>query len=106
MGYPSIATSTSGDSGSVARASLPITNLTIAAGGTAQQILAADPNIKYLAIDNYGVADIWLNTGAAAAEDVGTFIASGVYHEFLVAPTDSISVFCQVTGHKFAYQKG
>lgn len=79
----------------------PATNA-ITAGGTAQELFAANAERRSFIFQNISDTAMWLNFGATAAADAPSiYIAAGAYFEPFIAPTTSISVFCATTGKKF-----
>lgn len=81
-------------------------SLAIVAGGTAQQVFAANPNRRYLIIQNQSNDPLWINFGAAAtaappsiqiATNGGSYIFEGAF-----IPTGSISIIGATTGDMFS----
>jgi hypothetical protein len=78
----------------------------ITAGGTAQDLFAANTSRKGWWIQNISVGDLWIrDDGAAAAADTPSFkLAAGGYFECPAngASGTKISIFGATTGQKFA----
>lgn len=85
-----------------------VVNATITAGGTAQQILPAQPGRTFLQIKNNAAQVLWVNFGAVAAVDSGVQIAAiGVGDTWTsppnFCPTGLVSVVGATTANKFSY---
>lgn len=77
---------------------------TIAAGGTAQQVMAANTTRKYLFYQNNSDTDQWINWGVVAvANEPSIKIVAGASYENPAhfCPSGLISVFCATTGKTF-----
>jgi hypothetical protein len=75
----------------------------IAAGGTAQQLAAANTARKSLKGQNISTGDLWINEngGTAAADTVGSYkIPAGA--TFSVGTNRAVSIIGAVTGQKFS----
>lgn len=100
-------TFTGGATGSSADSSGPLTDAsgTIAAGGTAQSALAANPSRKYLFISNLDADILWVNFGAVAAVSTPGSIPvlqnGALVYETGFIPTGAISVVGATTGNKY-----
>jgi hypothetical protein len=80
---------------------------TIAAGGTAQALAAANTARTFLVGQNTSSGDLWLNEigGTAAANGAGSYrVASGA--TFSVNTSRAISIIGAVTGQAFAATEG
>ncbi|MEH3045538.1 hypothetical protein [Sphingomonas adhaesiva] len=78
---------------------------TIAAGGTAQVLAAANAVRRGLFVQNVSAADLWINpTGTAVADQPALRIAAGQYYEFPVhgVPAGAVSIVGATTGQGFA----
>lgn len=77
---------------------------TIAAGGTAQQLAAANSSRRGIAIQNQSTGDLWINgTGTAAADQTSLRIPAGALYE---SPSHhvgvgAISIIGATTGQAF-----
>jgi hypothetical protein len=85
-----------------------VVNATITAGGTAQQILPAQPGRIFLEIKNNAAQVLWVNFGAVAAIDSGVQVAAiGVGDTWRsppnYCPTGLVSVVGATTANKFSY---
>lgn len=100
------------DSGNDFSAGGTLTNRsgTITAGGTAQQVMAANSSRKYLLFQNVSDTAMWIDFGATAVADSPSVLvpASGgaVVQEGTFVSTQSVSVFCATTGKKFTAKEG
>ena len=76
---------------------------TITAGGTSQQVAAANTSRRYLVFQNHSDTDMWLNfgTAAVATQPSVKIIANGGYYEPLVAPLGTVNVLCATTGKAY-----
>ena len=81
----------------------PTINGSIAVANASQVGIAAKPDRNYLLFLNYSTADMWINYGTAAGVDIGTPIGAGASYEIPFAHTGTVTVFCAVTGSKFAF---
>lgn len=83
---------------------------TITAGGTAQQVMAANSSRKYLLFQNVSDTAMWIDFGTTAVADSPSVLvpASGgaVVQEGTFVSTQSVSVFCATTGKKFTAKEG
>lgn len=80
---------------------------TIAAGGTAQQLAAANTSRTYLRGQNISGSDLWVNEigGAAATNGVGSYrVPAGV--TFSVNTNRAVSIFGATTGQAFTATEG
>ncbi len=78
---------------------------TIAAGGIAQVLAAANSARRGLFVQNVSAADLWINpTGIAVADQPAMRIAAGQYYEFPAhgVPAGAISILGAATGQGFA----
>lgn len=76
----------------------------VTVGGTAQQIMAANPARKGMAVQNLSTGDLWINTIGTATAGAGSFkISSGVYWEspFGGAGIGACSLLGATTGQAF-----
>lgn len=79
----------------------PATNA-ITAGGTAQELFAANAARKSFEFQNQSDSAMWLDFGATAAADAPSlYVGVGGFYVPPVVPTTAISVFCATTGKKF-----
>lgn len=77
---------------------------TVASGGVAQALMAANPARKGYWIQNNSASDLWIrDTGTAAAIQPSLKIAAGNLYESPVTgcPTTAISIFGATTGQTF-----
>jgi hypothetical protein len=75
---------------------------TIATGGVAQQIAAANAARRYLIFQNVSDETMWINSGVAAvANQPSLKILAGGNYEPLVPPTGTVSVISATTGKAF-----
>jgi hypothetical protein len=83
---------------------------TITAGDTAQTLMAANADRKYLLIQNISDTVMWFNFTTTAVKDSpsfmlgangGTFVMEGSY-----VSTEAISIICVTTGKKFTAKEG
>lgn len=83
---------------------------TITAGGTAQQVMAANSSRKYLLIQNGSDTAMWFNFTTTAVQDSpsfflaangGSFVMEGSY-----VSTEAISIICATTGKKWTAKEG
>lgn len=76
---------------------------TIAAGGTAEEVFAANASRKYLFITNPSDTEMWINFGVAAVASQPSIrlAPNGGYFEPLVPSGQSVSIFCATTGKAF-----
>ena len=76
---------------------------TITAGGTSQQVAAANASRRYLVFQNHSDTDMWLNFGVAAVASQPSvkLSANGGAYEPLVAPLGTINVIGATTGKAF-----
>ena len=82
---------------------------TIAAGGAAQQVAAANVNRKYLLIQNLSAADLWVNFGAAAvASQPSVRLAPGAALVMRgdYVDTQAVSVVGATAGQAFTAKEG
>lgn len=78
----------------------------ITLGGTAQQIMAANPARKGWSIQNKSTADMWFNDLGNVADPVAnnsTYMPAGAYYESESggASIAALSLYCAVTGAQF-----
>ena len=68
-----------------------------------QQVFAAAATRVYLFLLNLSDTDMWINFGTAAVASQPSIklVANGGYFEPLVAPNQSINIFCATTGKAF-----
>lgn len=74
-----------------------------------RQFLAANLSRRFLAIQNHdSIADLWLNFGTAAAENVGFKIAAGAYWwwDAQGVPVGAVSVYAAAAGYRFTLAEG
>lgn len=77
---------------------------TIASGGVAQTLAAANAARRGLLIQNVSVTDLWVSAvGAAGATQPSTWLPSGSYLEFPAygVPKTAISIYGATTGQPF-----
>lgn len=82
---------------------------TITAGGTAQQVMAANAARQYLLYQNTSDTDQWINFGvvAVAASPSIKIAPSGSFEmERSFVSTQYVSVFCATTGKAFTAKEG
>jgi len=86
------------------RANWTITNSTITAGGTSQQVFAENRGRQFFLFQNTSDTAMWLNFGAVAATNVGILVAAGATYTFPVDFTcpEAINAICATTGKTFA----
>lgn len=93
-----------------AQGSLTNRSGTIAAGGTAQQAMAANTARRYLLFVNVSDTDMWINLGATAVANQpsilvkaggGSFVMEGSF-----VSTELVSVICATTGKAFTAKEG
>lgn len=79
---------------------------TITAGGTAQQLAAANPSRTFLKGQNTSTGDLWINEvgGTAAAASPSYRIPAGA--TFAVNTSAAISIFGATTGQTFSATEG
>lgn len=78
---------------------------TIAAGGTAQQLMAANPSRRGWKIQNLSSGDLWFNgLGTAAASQPSERLPAGAWYETPAhhCGTGTISIFGSTTGQAFS----
>lgn len=78
---------------------------TIAAGGTAQQLVAASTMRAGLWVQNISAGDLWVNeNGAAAASQPSLRIPPGAVYEWPVygVPVTAVSIFGATTAQAFS----
>lgn len=76
---------------------------TIAAGGTAQVLSAANPSRRGFWIQNISTTDLWINElGNASAAPPSIVLAKGDIYEFPIAVGSAISIFGATTGQAFS----
>lgn len=87
------------------RSTWTITNSTITAGGTSQQVAAFNSGRQFFFFQNTSDTAMWLNFGANAATNVGIQVAPGATYTFPVdfTTTRAINVICTTTGKTFAW---
>lgn len=74
----------------------------ITAGGTSQQVAAANTARRYLLFQNHSDTDMWIDFGiAAVANQPSVKVVAGGYFEPLVPPTEAVHVICATTGKGF-----
>lgn len=79
----------------------------ITAGGTSQQVAAANEGRFYLLIQNISSGDLWVNLGVAAVQDSPSLkLLAGSSVEFSSSgtgyvPEDAIHIIGATTGQKF-----
>lgn len=82
---------------------------TITAGGTAQQVMAANTTRQYLLFQNTSDTDMWINFGAvavAASPSVKVTPGGDFEMERSFVSTQYVSVFCATTGKTFTAKEG
>jgi hypothetical protein len=82
---------------------------TIATGGVSQTVFAANPNRRYLFIQNHSVETLQINFGAAAsAGNTSYFIVAGGAYESPpnYVPTTSVTIIGATTGSAFTAKQG
>lgn len=81
----------------------------VATGGTAQQVAAANPGRRYLLIQNVSDTAMWVNFGAVAVATQPSFLiaASGgsLVFEGSFVPTGLVSVFGATTGKAYTIKE-
>lgn len=78
---------------------------TIASGGVAQTLAAANPLRTGLLIQNNSTGDLWINSqGTAALSQPSIWLPAGSYFEFpeTGVPTTAISIIGATTGQTFS----
>lgn len=101
----SIVRTTHSNDVAVSGGSPPITNGTIATGGTAQTVAAERFGRKYLEIQNTSTGDLWLRWNAVAGVNAGYRIPAGGSwnNPSQWCPDGFISIFGATTGQTFAF---
>lgn len=82
---------------------------TITTGGTSQQIMAANANRRYLAIQNNSSGDLWFNFNAASTIGEPSFrltAGSSFVMESGFISTDSVTIIGATTGQTFTAKEG
>jgi hypothetical protein len=76
---------------------------TITAGGSAQDLMVANPIRGGWSVQNLSTADLWVNDVGAAAVGVGFRVGPGVLHESQPngAAVGALSIFGATTGQAF-----
>lgn len=91
------------------------TNLTITAGGTQQNVFAANPSRRYLIIQNLSTDELWVNFGANATADKpslalapasGTTPGGSIEYAGSYIPTSTVTIIGATTGSKFSAKQG
>lgn len=78
---------------------------TIATGGTAQQLMAANASRLGFAVQNLSTADLWINDlGAAAASQPSLLLVAGAYYETPpgYGSSGAVSIIGATTGQAFS----
>ena len=78
---------------------------TIASGGVAQQLMAANPARRGYWVQNHSSGDLWISAvGTAAASQPSLRIPSGALYECAheTTPVTAISIFGGTTGQAFS----
>lgn len=83
---------------------------TITAGDTAQTLMAANADRKYLSIMNISDTVMWFNFTTAAVKDSPSFILAANGGSFTMegsyVSTEAISIICVTTGKKYTAKEG
>lgn len=77
---------------------------TVAAGGTAQQLIPANADRAGFAVQNLSTGDLWINDlGAAAASQPSLLLVAGAYYETPAGygSVGAVSIFGATTGRAF-----
>jgi hypothetical protein len=81
----------------------------IGAASTSQQVMAANPNRKYLLVQNVSDTDMWVNFGGDATEDQPSILLpadGGNITESSPSITDSVHIICGTISKSFTAKEG
>lgn len=81
----------------------------IASAAAAQDVAAANPNRRYLLVQNASSGDLWVDLGADAVLDSPSIVLGprdALVFESGLIPTDRVSVRGATAGQKFTAKEG
>lgn len=83
---------------------------TITTGGTSQVIFAANPNRRYLEIQNVSDETMYINFGSAASASSASYMIAANGGAYINAsnycPTTTITIISATTGKRFVAKQG